>query len=65
MTKGTIEFDLSTPEGRVAMNLCLNSQKMVSALWDIREAMFRDIGNTAKLKVIQGYIGEISHLIEQ
>mgnify|MGYP000991667019 CR=1 FL=1 len=65
MNKGTIEFDLSTPEGRESMELCLNSRNLKSALFRIREILYKDHEEANKLKgIIWNEFEEVDHLLD-
>jgi len=66
MNKGIIKFDLGTPEGKDAMNLCLNSQKLRSALYGVREVLYKNHNSVKSLKDdISDEIQFITHLLDE
>ncbi len=66
MTKGIIEFDLSTPQGRDAMSWSLNAPKLRSALIGIREVLFKKHNSVESLKDdISDEIQFLTHLLDE
>lgn len=66
MTKATIEFDLTTQEGKNALELCLNAQKLRSALVEIREVLNKNHDSAMAVKNdIADELQFLTHLLDE